>query len=217
MLSCTGRRRSKINSNESVTIRPYQPSDETGWLRCRVLAFLDTAYYDDVLREKEQYESHAIELVAEVEDQIIGLIDVECEEEVGTICSRCPVSEQPELAGVIWNLAVHPDYRGRGIGSALLLKAKELAQQWQVKRFEVWTRDDAFVEQWYLSRGFQWVESYYHVYIDSAQEMNGVINSEISGLRPIRVLAQYVGEEENIRSRFKRVHKCNRYDLYFGL
>jgi len=25
-----------------VTVRPYRPSDETGWLRCRVLAFLDT-------------------------------------------------------------------------------------------------------------------------------------------------------------------------------
>ena len=31
-------------------VRDYRPSDETGWLRCRVLAFLDTCYYDEYER-----------------------------------------------------------------------------------------------------------------------------------------------------------------------
>ncbi len=29
-------------------ISAYRPADEQGWLRCRVLAFLDSAYFDDV-------------------------------------------------------------------------------------------------------------------------------------------------------------------------
>jgi len=29
-------------------IRRYQPDDHDGWVRCRVLSFLDTQYYDDV-------------------------------------------------------------------------------------------------------------------------------------------------------------------------
>ena len=33
-------------------IRSYEPEDEAGWLRCRVLAFLDSAFHDDVLYEK---------------------------------------------------------------------------------------------------------------------------------------------------------------------
>lgn len=40
---------------EPVLVREYRPDDERQWLRCRVLAFLDTAYYDNVLREKERY------------------------------------------------------------------------------------------------------------------------------------------------------------------
>ena len=68
-------------------IRAFRPSDETGWVRCRALAFLDTAYFDDVHREKERYDGRAIELVAEAKGQVVGLIDIECEEAPGDICS----------------------------------------------------------------------------------------------------------------------------------
>lgn len=36
----------------SYTIREYTSADETSWLHCRVLAFLDTAFYDDVVPAK---------------------------------------------------------------------------------------------------------------------------------------------------------------------
>jgi hypothetical protein len=69
------------------SIRPYQPADEPQWLRCRVLAFLDTAYFDDVQREKKRYANPSIELVAALDQHILGLIDVECETVPGSVCS----------------------------------------------------------------------------------------------------------------------------------
>ena len=60
-----------------VTIRSYEPADESGWLRCRVLAFLDSAFFDAVEREKERYARPAIELVAEEGGEIVGLLDLE--------------------------------------------------------------------------------------------------------------------------------------------
>ena len=33
---------------ENLIIRKYKPSDEKRWLDCRLIAFYDTAYYDDV-------------------------------------------------------------------------------------------------------------------------------------------------------------------------
>lgn len=48
-------------------IRPYRNEDERGWVVCRTLSFLDTAYYDDVRRSKEHYERESIELVADVD------------------------------------------------------------------------------------------------------------------------------------------------------
>lgn len=67
-----------------VIIRPYETADERAWVVCRVLSFLDTAYFDDVLRAKERYGRPALELVAEERGGILGLCAVECEEAAGT-------------------------------------------------------------------------------------------------------------------------------------
>lgn len=75
-------------------------------MRCRTLSFLDTAYYDNVLREKELYDNPAIELVAQINNQIVGLIDVECEEQVQTVCTG-----DKGRGGMIWHIAVHPDFQ----------------------------------------------------------------------------------------------------------
>nr|GGG79293.1 hypothetical protein GCM10011398_25760 [Virgibacillus oceani] len=71
-----------------MEIRRYNAEDELGWVRCRILSFLDTAYYDNVFKEKEKYENSSIELVAVIDHQIVGLLDIEYETNEGTVCSR---------------------------------------------------------------------------------------------------------------------------------
>ena len=71
-----------------MIIREYRDTDNLQWVRCRVLSFLDSAYFDNVLREKEHYENPSIELVAEDDGRIVGLIDLEYEKEKGTVCSN---------------------------------------------------------------------------------------------------------------------------------
>lgn len=197
------------------TIRPYQPTDEVQWLRCRVLAFLDTAYFDNVLREKERYANPAIEMVAEANQHIIGLIDVECEAEPGAVCSPSPDASLTGQAGMIWHLAVHPDYRHQGIGKALLNAAIALAQPFHLQRLEAWTRDDAATLRWYEAQGFEKVESYWHVYLDG-DEVDTAISSAIPGLKPRHVFAHYQGDDAaHLQQRFRRVHECSRYDFIF--
>ncbi len=36
-----------------MQIRKYREADNLEWVKCRVLSFLDSAYYDNVLQEKE--------------------------------------------------------------------------------------------------------------------------------------------------------------------
>lgn len=191
-----------------MEIRNYQPTDEQGWLRCRVLSFLDTAYFDNVLKEKEVYENPAIELVAVEGGEIVGLLDIEYEVQERTVCSR-----GTGLGGMIWHIAVHPDYRRKGIASKLLTKGEALARNFSLNRLEAWTRDDKWVNTWYEKNLFQQVDSYLHVYLEGNKELNGHIRSNIAELYPVQTFAHYVGEDrKQIKQKFKRVHDCVCYE-----
>jgi ribosomal protein S18 acetylase RimI-like enzyme len=191
-------------------IRPYVDADERGWLECRVLAFLDSAYYDAVERAKEHYKRPSIELVAEVDGAIVGLIDVECEEEPGTVCE-----DRPGLGGMIWHIAVLRDFRRQGIATRLLAAAEEVARGRGLERFEAWTRDDVWVQRWYESHGFEQIRSYLHVYMHGRSEITGVVSAELE-LKPVRIFAHYTGDRpDEIRARFERVHDCICYERRF--
>ena len=193
-----------------AVIRPYADADERGWVECRVLAFLDSAYYDAVEREKEHYERPSIELVAEFDSTVVGLIDVELEEEPSTVCE-----DRPGLGGMIWHLAVLRDFRRQGIASRLLAAAEDAAGSRGIERFEAWTRDDPWVQQWYESQGFVQIRSYLHVYVHGKSETAGVIGAGLE-LKPINVFAHYTGDQpDDIRARFERVHDCVCYERRF--
>lgn len=138
-------------------IRDYKSTDETGWVQCRVLAFLDTAYFDNVLTKKEQYENLTVELVAIENNQVVGLIDIECEIQAGTICSK----KENILGGMVWHIAVHPDFRRTGIAYQLLCEAENRVKKLGVNYLEAWTRDDNWVNNWYLKNSFESKTSYY--------------------------------------------------------
>ena len=186
-------------------IRDYRRTDETGWVRCRVLSFLDTAYFDNVLTRKEQYKSLAIELVAIENNQLIGLIDVECEMQAGTICSK----KGNSLGGMVWHIAVHPDFRRRGIAYQLLCEAENRVRKLGITYLEAWTRDDAWVNKWYLKNHFANKKSYLHVFLESSKEIQKVIHSSVQDLYPIQAFAHYIGtEKQKLMSEYKRVHEC---------
>lgn len=183
-----------------MEIRSYQQEDEREWVRCRVLSFLDTAYYDIVLTKKETYTNPAIELVAVEDNKIIGILDIEYEQKAMTFCTA-----DKALGGMITHLAVHPDYRRQGIGQALLVEAQKQLIEKQVVYIEAWVRDDLWVHQWYLAQQFSKLGTYLHVYIEGS---NG-ISSEIEGLIPVHTFCQYIGKDnEKMKKKYKRVYEC---------
>ena len=92
-------------------IRDYVPADETSWLRCRVLSFLSTAYYDNVEPTKPAIPAPGFELVAvdaaDPDGAVLGIMDVTVEDGLATIDT----------------VAVHPDHQHHGIGRSLLTQA----------------------------------------------------------------------------------------------
>lgn len=181
-------------------IRRYLPTDESEWLRCRVLAFLDTAYFDDVQTTKPSVPSPGLELVAaDSSGEIRGILDIAIEGESATIDT----------------IAVHPDYQSRGIGHALLQEAIHRLLALNVATLDAWTRDDLSTLRWYRSNGFSETDHYLHVYADyytDTAEPDRAIGERRPGLRPIKAfLHAKLDEEATFRTQFTRVHVCRRF------
>lgn len=109
----------------------------------------------------------------------------------GSVCSK-----RSGLGGMIWHIAVHPDFRKRGIASALLQATEHIAKQKGIVRFEAWTRDDKWVNQWYENQGFEWLESYLQVFMEGSNEINSAISSNVPNLIPIQAFSHYLGDEK---------------------
>lgn len=185
-----------------MKIRAYTPADEKRWLHCRVLAFLETAYFDNVLQEKETYEHSSIELVAEIDGRIAGLIDIEYEAEEGTVCSQ-----GIDPGGMIWHVAVHPDFSRQGIGQALLNEAEKIVRTLKLNYLEAWTRDDKWVQNWYEKMGFTMVDSYYHIYLEG-DEITSHLQSATERLFPVSAFSHYTGKDLEQFSDIQRKHQC---------
>ena len=143
-----------------MTIREYKDADESGWVKCRLLSFIDCSYYDDVRKEKESYEHPSMCYIAEDDGEIVGLIDVEYEEKEGDFCYF-----KGGLGAVIWHLGVLPEYRRKGVAKKLWDTAKAALINKGVTRVEVWTQDDIAPCEWYVKQGFVLKEAYLNAYI----------------------------------------------------
>lgn len=130
-----------------MIIRAYRPDDEQGWLRCRVLSFLDTSYYRDVKQAKEHYAHPAIELVAEKDGCIVGLLDIELDSD--------DLTWVDQRGAIMWHLAVLPEYRRNGVAAALWAQARTILQMQGIRHYEVWTQEDIPANHFYRAVGFE--------------------------------------------------------------
>ncbi|MBQ4089531.1 MAG: GNAT family N-acetyltransferase, partial [Clostridia bacterium] len=135
-----------------MTIREYTNADEMGWVRCRIVSFLDCSYSNDVKTEKETYLQPSICLVAEENGTIIGLIDAE----IDSYDLACAGNDR---GAIIWNLAVLPEYRRHGVARALLAELQARLMKEGVNYCEVWTQEDKAANSFYRSTGFVQEES----------------------------------------------------------
>lgn len=176
----------------TVDIRPYEPTDEHSWLRCRALSFLDTCYYDDVWTKRPA--TPVVQLVAVHGGTVVGILDVEVNQGLATIDT----------------VSTHPDYQGRRMASRLLRRARADLPE-RITTLDAWTREDEPALAWYRAHGFEESEHYLHVYKGAEEPDEGWESpSRLTG--PITAFCHApIGEEAYIRGRFSRVYVCRRF------
>lgn len=131
-------------------VRDYVAGDEPSWLRCRVSSFLGTAWHDDAVAAKPAVSG--AELVAVDGDVVVGILDLAVDGELATIET----------------IAVHPDHQHRGIGGALLSRARARATALGATTLDAWTRDDPPTVRWYRAMGFAESDHHLRVIADGA-------------------------------------------------
>lgn len=147
----------------SLRIRYYKPSDEDNWIRCYLLSYIESAYYDELVKVKPRYENQAIELIGLEGNEIVGILDIEIEEEPGQLCL-----DENNRSGIVSIIGVIPEYRRRGVGTKLIKKSLKIIQdRYDINRLEIWARDDPSILGWLNNLGFKKVQCYYEVLLRS--------------------------------------------------
>ena len=180
-----------------IEIRDYRPADEQAWLRCRVLSFMGTAYFDDVMTAK-QSPAIGAELVAVEGGAVVGILDFSMDGGLATIDT----------------IGVHPDHQHQGIGTMLFELARIRAAALGATTIDAYTRDDEATLRWYRARGFTESDHYLHVYANyyaNADEPAEAVEPR-PGLLPIKIfLHADLEQEAEMRQKFQRVHVCRRF------
>ncbi|MDA2814403.1 GNAT family N-acetyltransferase [Nocardiopsis sp. RSe5-2] len=186
----------------AYSVRDYAPGDEGSWLRCRVLSFLGTAFYDDVDPAKPAIAAPGLELVAvDASGAVVAIMDTEVRGGRATIDTA----------------AVHPDHQRRGLGRRLLERTHQAVRERGARLLEAWTRDDPGTLSWYRAMGFRESDHYLHVFADRRTDGEGPVRAAAEprpGLRPVASFFHAdLDAEERLRREFTRVHVCRRFSM----
>ncbi|UCG01416.1 MAG: GNAT family N-acetyltransferase [Candidatus Heimdallarchaeota archaeon] len=142
-----------------VIIRDYSSSDEDNWIQCQLQSYLESPYYDVLNKFKPRYENPAIELIALVKGNLVGILDIEIEQKKGQFCF-----DETERSGMISVIGVLLQYRRKSIGSKLIEKGIELVRDnFDVHRIEIWIREDPVTILWLKKNQFQKIHKFYEV------------------------------------------------------
>jgi ribosomal protein S18 acetylase RimI-like enzyme len=150
----------------SISIRPYRSEDEAEWLRVHAVIMTLSHAWNYCIQERPLYEGYASTcLVATFDERIIGLTDVQYENEPGELCF-----EKDSRGGYVLEFGRLPEYGGQGLGERLIEAAVEDARRQGFRRLEYWTQDRR-AQRYYRRLGMKEISRHYRFRFKPTQEV----------------------------------------------
>ncbi len=160
---------------DEITVRDYQDSDHDQWMRVHAIILMMSHAWNYSIQERPEYERDSIKLVALAGEKLIGVMDIEVEDEPGTVCML-----KESRGGYVIEFGRLPEYRGRRVGSALMDAAKKRLVAKGVHRMEFWTQDrDA--ERFYRRYGLREINRHYRFRFKPPPEIDQMLKDEHIG------------------------------------
>ncbi|MBI1318102.1 MAG: GNAT family N-acetyltransferase [Candidatus Hydrogenedens sp.] len=139
-----------------IQIRPYAESDQTAWMRAHAIIMSISHAWNYAIQERPDYAGHrSTRLVAEVDGALVGLTDIEYDNEPGEICF---LKDSP--GGYVLEFGRLPEFAGLGLGDRLIKASIEDAQRLGVRRLEYWSQDRA-AQRFYRRYGMTEIGRHY--------------------------------------------------------
>jgi len=149
-----------------ILIREYREEDEAEWLRVHAIIMSISHAWNFVIQERPVYEGHeSTKLVAVSDGKIVGITDVQYENEPGELCWNKDI-----LGGYVLEFGRLPEYKGQNIGKQLIGATIEDALKKGFHRLEYWSQDRN-AQRFYRRLGMKEIGRYYRFYLKPPKDI----------------------------------------------
>ncbi|MBL7645978.1 MAG: GNAT family N-acetyltransferase [Candidatus Hydrogenedentes bacterium] len=161
----------------SITVREYLPEDESEWLKVHAIIMSISHAWNYCIQERPDYTGYvSTRLVAVDGDRIIGLIDVQYENEPGELCFQ-----KDSRGGYVLEFGRLPEYGGAGLGKQLMDAAAADARRLGFNRLEYWSQDRR-AQRYYRRLGLKEISRHYRFRFKPPQAIQDELMKDCVGV-----------------------------------
>ena len=198
-----------------LIIRDYEDRDEQEWMIVHAIILTISHAWNYTIQQRPTYEHDSVKLVALDGDKIVGLMDIEIENEPGKLCLL-----KDSIGGYVLEIGRLPEYAGNDIGRSLIETAKERLAAKDIHRMEFWTQDEN-ARRYYDHLGMREINRHYRFRIKPSEKIKTLLERDYIGCEYIygacvpEIFDEVKRRYEVIKRHPLEPHLCIGYELRF--
>ncbi|GMW03268.1 MAG: hypothetical protein AMXMBFR84_44020 [Candidatus Hydrogenedentota bacterium] len=201
---------------ENTVVRPYEPADEAEWMRVHAIIMSISHAWNYTIQERPKYEGYeSTKLVAVVEGKIVGLTDVQYDNDPGELCFL-----KDSRGGYVLEFGRLPEFTGNRLGQLLIDAAVADAKSKNFHRLEYWTQDRK-AQRYYARLGMKEIGRHYRFRIKPPEMVETILDKTTIAIEYL-YCACLPEEWPSIKERYQIIekhplepHLCVGYEIRF--